>query len=89
MGNKEAPVPRSTPRALLGIRRETRKQESSCTGSKEPSLELYLFFSFTPIQLENLEKAMAPHSSTLAWKIPWMEEPRRLQSMGSQRVGHD
>ena len=31
-----------------------------------------------------LEKAMAPHSSTLAWKIPWMEEPGRLQSMGSQ-----
>ena len=36
-----------------------------------------------------LEKAMAPHSSTLAWKIPWMEEPSRLQSMGSLRVGHD
>ena len=35
------------------------------------------------------EKAMAPHSSTLAWKIPWMEEPRRLQSMGSLRVRHD
>ena len=32
---------------------------------------------------------MAPHSSTLAWKIPWVEEPGRLQSMGSQRVGHD
>ena len=32
---------------------------------------------------------MAPHSSTLAWKIPWMEEPGRLQSMGSHRVGHD
>ena len=32
---------------------------------------------------------MAPHSSTLAWKIPWMEEPGGLQSMGSQRVGHD
>ena len=32
---------------------------------------------------------MAPHSSTLAWKIPWMEEPVRLQSMGSLRVGHD
>ena len=32
------------------------------------------------------EKAMAPHSSTLAWKIPWMEEPGRLQSMGSLRV---
>ena len=35
------------------------------------------------------EKAMAPHSSTLAWKIPWTEEPDRLQSMGSLRVGHD
>ena len=36
-----------------------------------------------------LEKAMAPHSSTLAWKIPWMEEPGGLQSMGSLRVGND
>ena len=36
-----------------------------------------------------VEKAMATHSSTLAWKIPWMEEPGGLQSMGSQRVGHD
>ena len=35
------------------------------------------------------EKAMAPHSSALAWKIPWTEEPGRLQSMGSLRVGHD
>ena len=36
-----------------------------------------------------LEKAMAPHSSTLAWKIPWMEEPGRLQSMGSLRIRYD
>ena len=36
-----------------------------------------------------LEKAMATHSSTLAWKIPWMEDPGSLQSVGSQRVGHD
>ena len=36
-----------------------------------------------------VEKAMAAHSSTLAWKIPWMEEPGGLQSMGSLRVGHD
>ena len=36
-----------------------------------------------------LEKGMATHSSTLAWKIPWVEEPGRLQSMGSQRVRHD
>ena len=35
------------------------------------------------------EKAMAPHSSTLAWKTPWTEEPGRLQSMGSRRVRHD
>ena len=38
---------------------------------------------------DSLEKEMATHSSTLAWKIPWMEEPGRLQSMGLQRVGHD
>ena len=43
--------------------------------------DIYTFFS--------MEKAMAPHSSTLAWKIPWTEEPGRLQSMGSLRVGHD
>ena len=36
-----------------------------------------------------MEKAMATHSSTLAWKIPWAKEPGRLQSMGSLRVGHD
>ena len=42
-----------------------------------------------PPQYALSEKAMAPHSSTLAWKIPWMEEPGGLQSMGSVRVGHD
>ena len=36
-----------------------------------------------------LEKEMTTHSSTLAWEIPWTEEPGRLQSIGSQRVGHD
>ena len=41
------------------------------------------------IREDLLEKEMATHSSILAWKIPWMEEPSRLQSMGSQRVGHD
>ena len=39
-------------------------------------------------QEDPLQKEMATHSSTLAWKIPWMEEPGRLQSMGSRRVGH-
>ena len=38
---------------------------------------------------EGLEELMAPHSSTLAWKIPWMEEPGRLQSMGLLRIGYD
>ena len=38
---------------------------------------------------DKVEKAMAPHSSTLAWKIPWMEEPGGLQSMGSLRVRRD
>ena len=38
---------------------------------------------------DSLEKEMAIHSSTLPWKIPWTEDPDRLQSMGSQRVGHD
>ena len=40
-------------------------------------------------QEDPLEKKMAPHSSILAWQIPWTEEPGRLQSMGSQRVTHD
>ena len=40
-------------------------------------------------QEDALEKEMTTHSSTLAWKIPWTEKPGRLQSMGSQRVGHD
>ena len=43
----------------------------------------------SPCLLSLGEKAMTPHSSTLAWKIPWTEEPGRLQSMGSWRVGHD
>ena len=63
-------------------------------------LMLHLFSCWlfvSPIRMQKLpearefpvEKAMAPHSSTLAWKIPWMEEPGRLQSMGLLRVGHD
>ena len=42
-----------------------------------------------PSQDNPLKKAMAPHSSTLAWKIIWMEEPGRLRSMGSLRVGYN
>ena len=42
-----------------------------------------------PVVMYGSEKAMAPHSSTVAWKIPWMEESGGLQSMGSLRVRHD
>ena len=42
-----------------------------------------------PRNIEHISIVMAPHSSTVAWKIPWMEEPGRLQSMGLLRVGHD
>ena len=42
-----------------------------------------------PGREDPLEKEMAPHSSTLAWRILWREEPGRLQSKGSQRAGHD
>ena len=45
-------------------------------------------FTFT-FHFHALEKAMAPHSSTFAWRVPWMEEPGGLQSMGSLGVGHD
>ena len=40
-------------------------------------------------QEDNLEEEMATHSNILAWKIPWTEEPGRLQSMGHERVGYD
>ena len=48
-----------------------------------------LYFHSTFYNSQWLPKAMAPHSSTLAWKIPWMEEPGGLLSMGSHKVGHD
>ena len=51
-----------------------------------PSRTFGLFYGELTLPLE---KAMAPHSSTLAWKIPWTEEPGRLQSMRPLRVGHD
>ena len=53
-------------------------------GHEESDMTEQLHFHFPA-----LEKAMAPQSSTLAWKIPWMEEPGGLQSMGSLGVGHD
>ena len=51
--------------------------------------QFYHYLHNPPSSTMPLEKAMASHSSTLAWKIPWMEEPGRLQSTGSLRVRHD
>ena len=53
------------------------------------SLSICLIMDIWVAPMSQPENAMAPHSSTLAWKIPWMEEPGRLQSTGSLRVGHD
>ena len=60
--------------------------------SKKPDTKDHVLQSHDSIYMRLsriAEKAMAPHSSTLAWKIPWAEEPGRLQSMGSLRVGHN
>ena len=59
-----------------------------------PTLKMVKMVNLSYVYLQSSklyisEKAMAPHSSTLAWKIPWMEEPGRLQSMGLLGVGHD
>ena len=50
------------------------------------SFSLVIYFIYSTVYME---KAMATHSSTLGWKIPWVEEPGSLQSVGSRRVGHD
>ena len=51
--------------------------------------EATLAAAYIHMYIHILEKAMAPYSSIVAWKIPWVEEPGRLLSMGSHRVGHD
>ena len=68
-------------------------EDLQVTLKKIGTLEIRSIFWYVPWKCYMLpylmEKAMAPHSSTLAWKIPWMEEPGGLQSMGSLRLGHD
>ena len=65
---------------VLGFPGGSDSEESSC-GAGDPGL--------IPGSEDSLEKGMATHSSILAWRIPWREEPGGLQSMGSQRVRHD
>ena len=68
------------------LRSFTPAPESSGKVTLGSSWHLSIFIKYYSILTE---KAMAPHSSTLAWKIPWMEEPGRLQSMGLLGVGHN
>ena len=70
---------------------ETRPADTLNLDFQSPKLPLFKPLSlwyFVTLALAT-EKAMAPYSSTLAWRIPWTEEPGGLQSMGSPRVGHD
>ena len=73
--------PDSGPFASLGI--STAPPGTWVGKDRAAGTSIKALLSFSP------EKVMAPHSSTLAWKIPWTEEPGRLQSMGSHRVGHE
>ena len=79
--------------ASLWCRGELQNERSACVCSSVTVGKGYSF-SIVPFilgwnRMAISEKAVAPHSSTLAWKIPWTEEPGGLQSMGSRRVGHD
>ena len=69
-------------------RKEERKEHDTVTVIKGVENQLSCGDKYVPLRAM-MEKAMAPHSSSLAWEIPRTEEPGRLQSMGSQRVGHD
>ena len=71
---------------LMDHLRCTRNSLDLCFSSSIQFFEAFFFFSFKPGHGILSEKALAPHSSTLAWKVPWTEESSRLQSMGSLRV---
>ena len=73
---------------LLWFWRETQKPRIKASAGPHSLWRLQEAVFFASYSFWS-EKAMAPHSSTLAWKIPWAEEPGRLQSMESLGVGHD
>ena len=79
---------------ILADDSDNNNRKPKCLLSYKQSLApLKDLFTFRPCIMVSyrqvMEKAMVSHSSTLAWKIPWTEEPGRLKSMGSLRVGHD
>ena len=71
----------------VGLKRVGLSDRASLVAQRLPAMQETRVLSLG--QEDPLEKEMATHSSTLAWKIPWTEEPGRLQPMGSQTVGHD
>ena len=80
-------IPGSTNNLFISLWNLTQQYTWTLTLNTNNWINLqYIFYRLC---LKCREKGMAPHSSTLAWKIPWAKEPGRLQSMGSQRVGHD
>ena len=75
------------PRKMAGLSHPEKHHPGGSVVKNLPVLQEMLVQSLG--QEDLLEKEIATHSTILAWKIPWMVEPGRLQSMGSQRVGHD
>ena len=84
------PLRPNNPQSYGGDSAEAKSKHTHCKTSPEQTRTANLGTpQFSKPLFILTEKAMAPHSSTLAWKIPWTEEPGRLQSMGLLRVGHD
>ena len=82
-------TPQSTSLPRIQARTQTLRNSQVTCSCDTHNLRLSIASSFAQNSPHHLEKAMAPYSSTLAWKIPWTEEPGGLQSMGSLRVGHN
>ena len=80
-------------RVFLQVNCQESSPESFYYQNSQKNISRYQYPTLTPNLLNkntwSMEKAMATHSSTLAWEIPWTEEPGGLKSMGSQKVGHD
>ena len=87
-GKKPHPQPAGSPNAK-GRSGSSLPENSERSGQKAPKISAQWAIGIRGDCRSLLKKVMAPHSSTLAWKIPWTEESGGLQSMGSRRVGHD
>ena len=84
----DLPDPGIEPKSPVSPALQANSLPLSLQGSKSTILQ-YKYLPQKRLSRKLMEKEIATHSSTLAWKIPWTEEPGRLQSMGLQKVGHD